>query len=249
MAAPFNQTVNCDSGIKPYRDAAHTGNWTVSYDGTTLSLSSFNGGDTLGGILDSTAERENYSGAALLRKQLGQTDGIIYFTKTLAGEIISTGHHKKSANAIIDTEVECGEGREGPWIDPAPDNPFRFEGGTLTWVPGIAQLNCAQRDAGGNFGAMISSNVIAFAEGGKLEIGNGSVTLIELQSSSDPNRTNTVVQDSGGLVPGGIRVWQSVGPDNTVSINVRYDNLVRQIQGNQNGVETYCEPSPLDPRF
>ncbi len=249
MAAPFNQEVACDSGIKPYRDLARTGSWTAAYDGTTLSLRSLSGGETLGGVLDGSAERENYSGAALLRRQLGQTDGIIYFTKTLAGEIISTGHHKKSANASSDTEVECGDGREGPWINPAPDNPFRFEGGTLTWVPGIAQLNCAQRNSGGNFGAMIASNVIAFAEGGKLEIGNGSVTLIELQSSNDSSRTNSVVQDSARLAPGGVRVWQSVGADNTVSINVRYDNLVRQIQGNQNGVETYCAPSPLDPRF
>ncbi len=248
MAAPFNQTVSCNSGIKPYENPDRSGDWTAAFDGTNLTLNSFNAGEPFGGALDG-AERENYSGAALLRKDLGASNGTVYFTRTLAGTVISTGHHKFGGSSPRSDTVECGQGMEGPWIDPAPNNPFRFENDTLTWVAGIAPLNCAQRNSGGSFGAMTASNVIASESGGKLDVTNGSSSLIVLQSATDPSRTNTVVANSPSLAPGGARVWQSAGTDSTVTIDVRFDNLVRRISQTAGGVETYCAPSPLDPRF
>ncbi|MGH1361428.1 MAG: hypothetical protein ACRBC3_21915 [Burkholderiaceae bacterium] len=248
MAAPFNQTVSCNSGIKPYENPDRSGDWTAAFDGTNLTLNSFNAGEPFGGALDG-AERENYSGAALLRKDLGASNGTVYVTRTLDGTVISTGHHKLGNEASRDDVVECGENKEGPWITPPLNNPFRFENGNLDWVPGTASFNCAQRNIGEDYNAIVATNVNVFGPSGRLEVSNGVVSLIELQSPNEPGRSSSVPVDSRSQNPGGTRIWVSSNASSTITIDLRFDDLARRINQKTNTTETNCVPFPLDPRF
>lgn len=265
MRQPFNQQVDCKYGAKPYYEPEDSGPWTVSFDGSSLKLQSLNGTRNYGGSFDTgyaEVERENYTGAALLQTValvpgLNQL-GTIYFTKSLMGEILSTGTNRFFGSRPVQITVECGGNTDAEWLARPDSTPFASEytDERPSFSDGTVAMNCAKSVGPDRSNLEITgAQAIISASGEILMRGEDGNTLFSVDNFNGPDRTVAALADTPLTDVGGIRLYRSSDTDNNaIFLNLRWDNLVRSIAAGprlspieENDVYISCVPAPLKP--